>query len=100
MTGEHKDTGALNQRLHATLGTGREPRVACSYPFVEQENVRIDRGRNGKAEACNHAGLVGSHGQLEVLSELAEMDDVLELAVDFVEAQTEAHPVRLADVLA
>jgi hypothetical protein len=42
MTSEHEDTGALNQRLHATLGPRREPRVACSYPLVEKENVRID----------------------------------------------------------
>src|SRR5262249_10511611 len=61
-------------------------------------NVRFDSSCNRKAQACDHAGRVGSDRQLEVIAELAKIDDVGKLAVDFRGSHTEKHAARL-DVL-
>src|SRR5262249_30785127 len=53
---------------------------------------------NRKAQACDHAGRVGSNRELEIFAQFAEIDDIGKLAVDLLGAHTKKHTARL-DVL-
>src|SRR5262249_55556017 len=98
VTGEHKDAGTLDQGLHASLGAGRKSCISCTQPFIEQQDVRFDCSCDRKAQACDHAGRVGSNRKLEIFAQFAEIDDIGKLAVDLLGTHTEKHTARL-DVL-
>ena len=54
--------------MHTTFGADCKSRIARRQPFVEQQNVRVDCSSERKAQACHHAGRVGSNRQLEILT--------------------------------
>ena len=49
MRRQHHDARSFDQRLHAVSCARRKTRIAGAEPLVEQQDFRIDRGRNGEA---------------------------------------------------
>ena len=74
----HQDHG-LGRREHrddALAALFPEHLVTCLEHLVQQQDVGIDRGRDGEAEARPHARAVGLEGCVDEGPDVRELDDV------------------------
>src|ERR1700704_1028899 len=72
-----RDVFHLSHTLFLKLG------VADSKDFIDQQNFRIEMGRDGKGEPHVHAARVSFHRRIEKLLDLGEGDNVVEFSADF-----------------
>ena len=77
MRGQHHDAAAGDKRFHTLMRLFQECGIAGSEPLVHQENFRTHRCRHGKAQANHHARRVGSYRHVYIVSEAAELDDLV-----------------------
>ena len=70
----------------------RKTRVAGAEPFVEQQDLRIDRGGDGETEPHQHARGIGAYRQRQVIAELGERLDLRQFALDLVARHPEQQP--------
>ena len=72
---EHDRLGRLDDLDDAGLRLGPERGVAGRQDLVEQQDVRVDRGRDGEPEPGTHAGRVRLERGIDELAELRVLDD-------------------------
>ena len=96
---EDRDVAGLDEAPDARLALLLEEDVAHGQGLVDDEDVGLgDRGY-GKGDARHHARGVVLEGHVHEVSELREVDDVLEVLVDELARVAEKGAVEV-DVLA
>ena len=81
---EHGAALAAADVLHLADGLLLELGIAYGEHFVDDEDLGLHESSNGEAEADGHARGVALHGGVDVAGHAGEVDDVVELAADFV----------------
>ncbi len=82
MDGEDDDFRPSLELLEPRLGLGLEALIADADHFVEEQDVRVHRGRDGEGESEFHARGIGAQRKLEILPEFAEPRDLLNPFLD------------------
>ena len=65
MGGEHEDLGAPHHILEPDPRLLNEARIAGEEPFVHQQDLRADRGREREGKADHHSRAVDPHRKIE-----------------------------------
>src|SRR5262245_18779003 len=89
MGGEYEYLALLHQLEHPLLRLCRETGVPGTHDFVEQQNLRIDAGRNGKCQTDEHARRIGTHRIGKELPELRKVSDFIQLLFDLARGHTQ-----------
>src|SRR3990170_2172165 len=73
----HEDDrpGCLHEPHHPGLALRPERRVACAEDLVEEEDVRLDRGRDAESQPGVHPGAVRLDRGVDELAKVGEVDD-------------------------
>ena len=71
-----------------------EAGVADRQHLVDEQDLRVDVGRDREPESNRHARRVVLHGCVDEVGETSELDDVVEAALDLLARQTEDRPVQ------
>ena len=90
---------ALAEPVHPLAALPLELHVADREHLVEEEDVRVDVGGDGEAEARDHPGGVGAQRRVEKLLDPREVDDLREAARHIATGMAEDRAVQ-EDVLA
>ena len=80
------------KRFDALGRARRKARVAGAEFLIEQQDFRIDCGRDGEAKPHQHASGIGPRRQREVIAQLAERFDLRHFSFDLVAAHAEQQP--------
>ena len=99
MRDEDDRAAALLELRDAAEALALELLVAHGEDLVEQEHVGVDVRRDREAEPHVHAGRVGANGQLEVVADAGEVDDLVHAFADLRARETVERAVQ-EDVLA
>ena len=75
--GQHQDAGAANPVLEPLLSLRQEMCVAGGNPFVHQQYLGRDAGRNREGEPKHHAGGIGPDRHVDVMAEFGELGDLV-----------------------
>ena len=85
--------------LHLAEALLLEGGVADGEDLVHDQDLGLEVGRHGEGEAHEHAARVALHRRVEEPTDLAELDDLVELALDLGSRHPQDGAVEL-DVLA
>src|SRR5215831_15715243 len=99
MAGEDDDRGAVKKAFDALVRLLAEGFVAGADAFVDQENIALRRGGDGKGQPREHAGRIGSQRQRQEITQFGEVGDLVELGCDLtpVHAQHVAAQINVLD---
>ena len=96
---QHRPSLAFADVLHLADGFFLEFGVAYGEDFVDDEDLGVEVGGDGETEADHHAGGVALDGGVDVAFAAAEVDNLVELAVNLVAFHAKDAAVHI-DVLA
>ena len=89
MGGDDENGCAISELAHPCLGLGGEAGIAGAKALVDQQDVRLDRGGDGEAEAHQHAGGIDANRQIEIAAEFGEIGDLSGACPDMLQGQAE-----------
>jgi hypothetical protein len=98
----HEEDGAAfmtGNILHLADGFFLELGIADGQDFIDDEDFRFHESGHGEAQTDGHARGVAFDGGVDVTGHAGEVDDVVELAVDFLSRHAHDRAVHV-DVLA
>src|SRR5437016_6906526 len=88
----------IEKRSYTTDTLSEKIGVSNTQGFVDEENVRMNGGRNRKGQPHVHSIRIGFHWLMDEILQFGELDDVHIEPVDFLLGQPEIHPTRV-DIL-
>ncbi len=92
MGGHHHHIGVLDDGVDALTGFFAEGRIAGAEHFIDQQNIRVSGGGDGKADAGAHARRIGAHGQMQIVAKFAKFDDLRQGFFDLAIGHTQKPP--------
>ena len=99
MADEQHGAPAAGDVLHLAEALLLKARVADGQHLVDDQDLRVEMRRHGEGQAHVHAARVALHRRVQEAADLAELDDLVELALDLGPRHAEDGAVQL-DVLA
>ena len=96
---ENRDVAAFDELADALLALLLEEDVADGEGLVDDEDIRLDDGRDCERDASDHAAGVVLERHVHEVAKLSEVDDVVEVGVDELLGIAEKRAVEV-DVLA
>ncbi len=96
---QNRPAGTLGNLMHLANGFFLEFGITDGEDFIDDKDVGFEVRGDGEAEADGHAGGVALDGRVEVALAAAEIDDLVQLAVDLVLPHPHDRAVHV-DVLA
>ena len=89
MGGQHDNRHLLGKELQSLAGFLQESRIAGTDTFVDQKNIRGDRRRHRKRQAHPHPGRIGADRQIEKITKLGEVRNLVEPPAHLGASQTQ-----------
>ena len=85
--GDNEAAAILHQTHHAGAHLGIELRVTGADPLVQQQNVRLDHGRNRDRKTQPHAAGKGRQRLLDIAGQFGEFEHLGDQRADFLQPQ-------------